>query len=162
MLKNQYLVAKIGLDTDENEPSKVWLFFLTKFDHSAEKYINLRYRIFQLRPGPASPLRWAAPRTSWWCSRGPRAAREAPRARRRRRPPVSTCTDPERHHSVRSSFEAGSTPIFASKYAFCSINFFKIYKKIIFSRANFANFWKKRRSTILQKHWHFFAFFGKF
>ena len=26
--KNEYLVAKIGLDTDENEPSKVCLFSL--------------------------------------------------------------------------------------------------------------------------------------
>ena len=42
------------------------------------------------------------------------------------------------HHSFRGSFSAGSTPIFASKYALCSI-FFKIYKKIIFSQANLQN-----------------------
>ena len=30
------------------------------------------------------------------------------------------CREPH-HHSFRSSFSAGSTPIFASKYAFCSI-----------------------------------------
>ena len=26
MLKNEYLIAKIGLDTTENEPSKEWGF----------------------------------------------------------------------------------------------------------------------------------------
>ena len=40
------------------------------------------------------------------------------------------------------SFSAVSKPIFATKASFCSINFFEIYKKIIFSRANFANFCK--------------------
>ena len=40
--------------------------------------------------------------------------------------------------SFGGSFSAGSAPIFASKYAFFSI--FKLYKKIIFSRANSANF----------------------
>ena len=46
------------------------------------------------------------------------------------------------HHSFGGSFSDGSKPIFASKYAFFKA-FFKIYKKIIFSRANFANFCRK-------------------
>ena len=36
MLKNACLVAKIGLDTDENEPSKVWSFSL-KFQQHLQK-----------------------------------------------------------------------------------------------------------------------------
>ena len=53
--------------------------------------------------------------------------------------PVSFGALGRTQHSFGGSFSAGSKPIFASKYAFF-LAFFKIYKKIIFSRANLANF----------------------
>ena len=43
MLKNEYLVAKIGFDTEENEP-------FIKFDHFRYPHRTLLHRIFQLRP----------------------------------------------------------------------------------------------------------------
>ena len=48
MLKNAYLVAKIGFDTEENEPSKVWSFSLKSIE------------LYQLRPG-TTPHAWSGP-----------------------------------------------------------------------------------------------------
>ena len=39
MQKNEYLVVKIGVDTAENEPSKVWIFWLKK--------LGVKFGIFQ-------------------------------------------------------------------------------------------------------------------
>ena len=82
------------------------------------------------------------------------------------------------HHSFRGSFSAGSTPIFASKYAFCSIKFFqnlqenhllaskfckflqepkcfcKIFKNIsLQSVAHVGPPFRKRRSLISENPW---------
>ena len=67
-----------------------------------------------------------------------------------------TTEGPRHNHSFRSSFSAGSTPIFASKYAFF-FAFFEIYKKLTFSQANFAEFCR-----ILQNFADFFKHFAKF
>ena len=42
MLKNEYLDAKIGVDTDKNEPSKV---LLSLFDFHTHQGFNLHIRI---------------------------------------------------------------------------------------------------------------------
>ena len=42
MQETEYFVVKIGLDTEENEPS---------LDHFAEKYLIILHRIFQLSSG---------------------------------------------------------------------------------------------------------------
>ena len=46
MLQNEYLIARIGADADENEPSKVCDIWL-------QKWSKIRYRILHLRLFPA-------------------------------------------------------------------------------------------------------------
>ena len=74
-----------------------------------------------------------------WASQEPRSC-AAPWSSR------STSQKSMMQHSFGGSFSAGSKPIFVSKYAFFK-KVFKIYKKIIFSRANFANFCQKIKNA---------------
>ena len=71
MLQNEYLVAKIGVDTEENEPSKVWKY---SFIYSIHSLVGRTGGRLVSSPEPVD---------------GP--------------------------------FAGGSTPIFATKYSFCSI-----------------------------------------
>ena len=80
MLQNKYLDAKIGVDTAENEPSKVCLYH----GERRRRRSSRRARI---------------------------STKSAPESRHR----ATT------HHSFRGPFSAASTPIFATKYSFCSI-----------------------------------------
>ena len=116
-----------------------------------------------------APCRWVVAISRPWAAPGaPPSARRVGAlllaascaiARAGDRLPTVQRLRPRHHHSFRGSFSAGSTPIFASKYAFFSINFFKIFKKIIFSQANLQNFPKFH--GILQKIWEHFGNFQK-
>ena len=73
-------------------------------------------------------------RRCWWPRRWRRRWPAGPSPPRRRRPLDLA------PHSFRGSFSAGSKPIFASKYAFFSIKFFKIYKKKHLLASKFGKF----------------------
>ena len=97
------------------------------------------------------PRTWLGRTSSGSSSRTRRTKYRTPPARARA--PIEATTQ----HSFRGSFLAGSRPIFASKYAFFSINFFKIYKKITFAQQILEISAKK-----LEKFAKILTFFGKF
>ena len=134
-LQNEYLVAGIGFETAENEPSNLFCKGRTPYRSNALKKCPGGAKLPRGRPRPrvglpAVDLEGAAARPL--------------RARRRSVGKISAkCC----------SFSAVSAPIFARKYAFCteSAAFFKIYQIL---KMKFLNFDK-----ILQilRHLQFFA-----
>ena len=114
MLQNEYLVAKIGVDTAENEPSKVcWPAFARSKRSSKRQRVRPRLR------------KVLTQRVRARLGQGRRLAGGVePRCLRRAvEPGLSRVADfrATTHHSFRGSFSAASTPIFATKYSFCSI-----------------------------------------
>ena len=65
--------------------------------------------------------------------------------------------DPADHHSFQGSFSAGSTLIFASKYAFFSIKSFQDLQENHVLASKFANFCKISRNSVkfVRNFWKF-------
>ena len=103
MLQNEYLVAKIGVDTAENEPSKVC------------KFANL---VLNFREVNVLPQNGAAcdPRSK---AEAHLHSREASTMVGGARSGQTAAIRATTNHSFRGPFSAVSTPIFASKHSFC-------------------------------------------
>ena len=93
MLKNEYLDAKIGVDTAENEPRKEW-WVMCRGWQMGRPHMS----------GAPSCLRS-------WLRMVERDSQE----------PVGSCDRATTHHSLGGSFSAVSTPILTTKYSFCRI-----------------------------------------
>ena len=103
MLKNDYLLAKIGADTAENEPRKE--------------------RCVVARAWPPATWRWIRARPSRACAMCDRdtSAQKHPEDRPQCHSADLSMFIATTQHSFRGSFSAVSRPILATKYSFCSI-----------------------------------------
>ena len=116
MLSNEclYMVANIGFDTAEIEPSKIWGICLPPTPSPGSRIRSRSATLGKPLPGAArSPMASSRPTPQGQTKHLWRLVPKQFRYSRKR----ATCR----------SFSAVSAPIFATKYAFCDI--FKIFKK---------------------------------
>ena len=131
MLQNEYLVAKIGVDTAENGPRKECCVVARCRREECDKAVARREALLQLQQISKMPLHATGVKDSLGAGRA------------------------TTHHSFRGSFSAVSTPIFATKYSFCSI--FRDLQNELAEFAKFCQFFQKNRKIrkILQKSENF-------